>query len=70
MYYVSVVKLEVWLTAVSLDRDYLYFERACPDGQGIDTVCSLSLNTAWVHILVRACEKVASDFGLGGVFCR
>ena len=29
---------------------------------------ALSLNTASVRIQARACEKVAGDLGLGGIF--
>ena len=32
------------------------------------TVSCESLTTAWVSIPPKACEKVASDLGLGGVF--
>ena len=32
--------------------------------------CTLSLTTAWVRIPTWACEKVASDLGLGGGFRR
>ena len=36
--------------------------------EGAATECMLSLTTAWVRILAWACEKVASDLGLGGGF--
>ena len=32
------------------------------------TACLLSFTTAWVRIPAAACEKVASDLGLGGGF--
>ena len=34
------------------------------------TDCALSLINAWVRIPVWACEKIASDSGLGGGFSR
>ena len=37
---------------------------------GAATDCTLSLTTAWVRIPAWACEKVASDLGLGGGFRR
>ena len=37
---------------------------------GAATDCTLSLTTAWVRIPAWACEKVASDLGLGGVYRR
>ena len=46
---------------------------ACPDGgvvRGAVTDCMLSLTTAWFQIPSWACEKVASDLGLGCVFRR
>ena len=45
--------------------------RACPDGRvvkGAATDCSLPLTTAPYGILFVACEKVASDLGLGRGF--
>ena len=46
---------------------------ACSDGLvvlGAATDCTLSLTTAWVRIPAWACEKVASNLGLGGGFRR
>ena len=46
---------------------------ACSDGRvvlGAATDCTLPLTTAWVRIPTWACEKVASDLGLGGGFRR
>ena len=43
--------------------------RACSDGRvvlGTAPDCLLCLTTAWVRIPALACEKVASDLGLGG----
>ena len=36
----------------------------------IGLVTNFGLTTAWVRILAWACEKVASDLGLGGGFRR
>ena len=45
--------------------------RPCPDGYEVYVIpydWSLSLSTAWVWILLKACEEVACDLGLSGCF--
>ena len=58
---------------IQITTDATTIVSTCPDGQvvlGFTTDCLLSLNTAWVQILIRTCEKVASDLGLGNGFSQ